>query len=104
MHRLTADIDVVFVEMQSYQLVHALQAKKVDVGVWNYDDILDKGHKDLNYVYPDLPPELLAVDAAVMLCKKNDDAMMAIVKSNAIHADVLDIQQKVMQGEKMPNY
>ena len=99
---LTVGLDIELVEMPTHQLLQALQTGRVDTGIWNYDGIQD--YQDLNYVFLDLAPELRDMSAAVMLCKAEDSAMMAIIENNAILGEVLEVQKKVLSGEKIPNY
>ena len=102
--RLTSGLRVTLVEMPAYQLLQALQTGKIEAGVWNYDEILDKGYQGLNYVFIDTIPELYDMNVAVMLCKKDDAEMTAIIENNAMAAEVLKIQKEVLSGEKVPNY
>ncbi|MCL2589080.1 MAG: GntR family transcriptional regulator [Oscillospiraceae bacterium] len=101
---LTADMDVDFVEMPAHQLLSALRTKRIDAGVWNHDEIMDKNYQDVSYTFLDLTPPLRDMGTAVMLCKRDDSAMMAIVENNAIQGAVLETQEQVLSGEKVPNY
>jgi len=103
-HLLTLGMEVDLIEMPAHQLLSALRARKVDAGVWNYDEIADKDYRDIPYVLLDLTPALCDMGAAVMLCKQDDSAMMAIVENNAIEGAVLEVQGQVLSGEKVPNY
>ena len=44
------------------------------------------------------------MSAAVILCRTEDDVTPAILKKNLSEEGVLDIQQKVLQGEMIPHY
>ena len=101
---LTSDMEVELVEMPAHQLLPALRTKKVDAGVWNYDEIVDKDYQDIRYTFLGLTPTLYDMGTAVMLCKRDDSAMMAIVENNAIQGAVLEVQEQVLSGEKVPNY
>jgi len=101
---LTSGMDVRLVEMPAHQQLFALRTGKVDAGVWNYDEIEDKGYNEFNFAFLDMTSTIFDMGTAVMLCKRDDSAMMAIVENNAIQSTVLEVQRQVLSGEKVPNY
>jgi len=102
--RLTSGLQLELVEMPAYQLLQALQTGKVEAGVWNYDEIVDKGYQGLNYVFLDAVQEQSDMSAAVMICKREDAEMMAIIENSALQNEVLEVQSQVLSGEKTPHY
>ena len=101
---MTRGKHVKYINMPGNQQIYALTAGLIDVGIWNYDEIREKNYQNLTYSFLEESQMEADMSAAVILCRTEDDVTPAILKKNLSEEGVLDIQQKVLQGEMIPHY
>lgn len=101
---LCGDKKVTFVNMPGHQLIHEIEHKRIDAGVWNYDEIIDKNYQHLNYQLISELPLSEAVSTAVIVCRKDDTVLKTVLRQNIEKDTILDIQQKVKVGSIIPRY
>ncbi|AZP04782.1 GntR family transcriptional regulator YhfZ [Jeotgalibaca ciconiae] len=101
---IIADFDIEKIELPSNQLIYALRESQIDVGVWNYDEIIDKGHEDVQYLEIEIQEHHRAMSEAVIICKKNNRLIPSTLRRMVSVKNVQDIQEKVKNGEITPRY
>ncbi|MBL1226548.1 GntR family transcriptional regulator YhfZ [Enterococcus sp. BWR-S5] len=101
---LTEGHEIELVEMPGHQLIHGLNQQRIDAGVWNYDEIVDKNYQNMNYKFLETSQIQEDMSAAVIICHKDDQAMQAILKNNLLKEEILLIQKQVTAGEMVPRY
>lgn len=101
---LVKNEEVQLIEYPANQLIHAIRKKEIDAGIWNYDEIVEKGLSDLNYV--DIPMEKFHRDTseAVIICSTTDRMVHSLFNKNISLNKMRDIQQLVKNGEMTPRF
>lgn len=95
---------VKLVEIRTQNTISALLHGKIDAGIWNYDDIVDNGHTQLKVV-PLKPSEYNEqFSAAVIVIKKGDEYIRALLTKYINRDKVLHILKEVRAGKVLPNY
>lgn len=101
---LVKDKNVILVDYPANQLVHAIREGEIDAGVWNYDEIVEKGYHDLHYIDLPLEKEHLAISEAVLVCSSQNKMIQAICKKNITIEKMHDIQHQVKDGTMIPRF
>ncbi|WP_188204287.1 GntR family transcriptional regulator YhfZ [Desemzia incerta] len=96
--------EVELVEVPANQLIYALRENQIDAGIWNYDEIVDKNYEDLNVQFIPLKEEHKAMNEAVIICRKENLVIESICKKNIVIRKMLDIQNKIKNGQMTPRY
>jgi len=102
---LTKDIKgIKFVNIRADQTIAAILAGTIDAGVWNYDDIMEKGYSDL-HMEP-IPKEIDAskLSSAVIVIHKDNEALEKLLFKYIDKRRVTKIQAEVKNGKRVPNY
>lgn len=101
---LVKDLDVTLVELPGHQLIHALNQKIIDAGVWNYDEIVDKHYQNLHHVFLMPNQHQLDMSAAVIIGHEEDQATRVLFKQLLSQKEILSVQEQVTQGTIIPRY
>lgn len=101
---LVKNKEVTLVDYPANQLIHAIREKKIDAGVWNYDEILEKGYTDLNYIDIPMKDYHKAISEAVIVCSKNRLMRQVVCKKNISITQMKEIQQLVKTGDLIPRF
>lgn len=101
---LTEDKKVTLVNYPANQLIHAIREKEIDAGVWNYDEIIEKGYTDLNYVDIPVKDYHASISEAVIVCSKERLMIQSLFKKNISIERMHDIQYKVKTGQLVPRF
>lgn len=101
---LVKGMNVTLVDYPANQLIHAVREGEIDAGVWNYDEIVEKGLNDLHYV--DIPEKKHNKDIseAVLVCSEKSEMIKAICNKNISVSRMNDIQHLVKSGEMIPRF
>ncbi|MCC5890353.1 MAG: hypothetical protein JJU01_07270 [Alkalibacterium sp.] len=96
--------NVRLIDYPANQLIHAIREGEIDAGVWNYDEIVEKGLSDLHYV--DIPKKKHNKDIseAVLVCKEDNEMIKALCRNNISVKRMHEIQQLVKSGEMIPRF
>ncbi|MDO4431985.1 MAG: GntR family transcriptional regulator YhfZ [Aerococcaceae bacterium] len=102
--KLTQGLEVQFVEINGSQIINALRNGWIDAGIWNIDEIKDKGYNDIHWIK--LPDEHHdpSMDTSVIISHKDDDVIRAIFNTRIDKETILKIQQLVVEGTVLPQY
>lgn len=105
---LTKDLvenkNITLVNYPANQLIHAIRENEIDAGVWNYDEILEKGYTDLNYVDIPVKDYHEKISEAVIVCSRERLMIESLFKKNISIEKMHDIQNKVKAGELVPRF
>lgn len=101
---LVKDADVVLVDYPANQLIHAIREGEIDAGIWNYDEIVEKGLSDLHYV--DMPTQKYsrAISEAVLIYSNTNKMIKAICEKNISIERMHEIQHSVKSGKMIPRF
>lgn len=102
---ITKDIKgIKFVNIRADQTIAAILAGTIDAGVWNYDDILEKGYGHLHMA--PIPKEIDAskLSSAVLVIQKENEALAKVLLKYIDPRRVKKIQSEVKKGKRVPNY
>lgn len=88
----------------SNQLIYALRENQIDIGIWNYDEIVDKKIDDLYYHFIEPTEQIKKMAELVIICKKDNDMIESLIKEVIDVEDIISIQNKVKYGEITPRY
>lgn len=93
-----------YVDLRADQTIAAILSGTIDAGVWNYDDILEKGYSNL-HMKP-IPKEinLSELSTAVMIIRKENEALEVMLHKYIDEKHVKKIQSEVKSGKRVPNY
>lgn len=92
------------VSIPSNQLVYALRENQIDVGIWNYDEIVDKKIDDLHYRFIEPTKEIRKMAELVMVCKEDNPIIESLINEIINIKKLNKIQTKVKLGEMTPRY
>lgn len=92
------------VSIPSNQLVYALRENQIDVGIWNYDEIVDKKIDDLHYRFIEPTEEIRKMAELVMVCKEDNPIIESLINEIINIKKLNKIQTKVKLGEMTPRY
>lgn len=96
--------NVELVEMKAHQTVKAIQTGQVDAGVWNLDDILESGYKDLNMVPIPITSETAKYSSAAFVVSKSNREIAQLLRQVLRPEAVRQIQQGVQSGRIEADY
>ena len=96
--------NVELVEMKAHQTVKAIQSGQVDAGVWNLDDILESGYKDLNMVPIPITSETAKYSSAAFVVSKSNREIAQLLRQVLRPEAVRQIQQGVQSGRIEADY
>lgn len=92
------------VEMRAHQTVIAIQAGEIDAGVWNYDEILENRRSDIHIVPIGQEGGQDRFSTAVLVVRKENDALAAMLSKFINRDRVIQIQKDVRSGQVTPNF
>lgn len=101
---LVKDTDVVLVDYPANQLIHAIREGEIDAGIWNYDEIVEKGLSDLHYVDMPIQKYSRAISEAVLIYSNTNKMIKAICENNISIERMHEIQQAVKGGKMIPRF
>lgn len=96
--------DVQLVSMPGHQIIFALKNGTIDAGIWNFDEINDRAYPDIYYSKISEEDINLDMSASVIICHDEDSSVKAIFKKNIDKNKILEVQNKVKNGEIIPSY
>lgn len=96
--------NVRLVSMPGHQIIFALKNGTIDAGIWNFDEINDRAYPDIYYSKISEENINLDMSASVSICQEEDSSMKAIFKKNIDKNKILEVQNKVKNGEIIPSY
>lgn len=96
--------NVELIEMRMQNTITALKEGKIDVGVWNYDEIVDKGRQQLKVVFLADSEYNDLFSTAVIVIKKGDEYIKALLKKYISIENVLRSVEEVKSGRKAAYY
>ncbi|NEW65799.1 GntR family transcriptional regulator [Carnobacteriaceae bacterium zg-84] len=102
--KLIYEKNVELVEVPGHQIVSAVRQGIVDVGVWNYDEIVDKNYQDIHYIK--LSSDILdeQMSTSVIVVHTQNKSLQAFFKQSFQTENVLTIQRAVYTGTIIPQY
>ncbi|WP_312425889.1 GntR family transcriptional regulator YhfZ [Lacrimispora sp.] len=95
---------VTLVPIRSQQTVNALMDGIIDAGVWNYDDIQEHKHEQLNVVFLDDSDYNNLFSTAVMVIRKEDEYLKTLLKKYVSVPKVVDIIREVREKKREPYF
>lgn len=96
--------NVRLVSMPGHQIIFALKNGTIDAGIWNFDEINDRAYPDIYYSKISEENINLDMSASVIICQEEDSSMKTIFKKNIDKNKILEVQNKVKNGEIIPSY
>lgn len=101
---LFSDFQVNTIHASSNQIRSLIYSGVADAGVWNKDEIIEKGGEGYHYV--NLPTEYNTFDynTAVILTKKNQIGLQKMLKQVIDIKEIKEIQESVKNNKIIPNY
>lgn len=100
---LTAGKKVKLVDLRIQNTLTALRENKIDAGIWNYDAI-EKNQEEFKVVFLEQTKETELISTAVIVIKKNNQALKELLLSAVDNNRVLQTVEAIMEGRKKPNY
>ncbi|SET74529.1 GntR family transcriptional regulator YhfZ [Lacrimispora sphenoides] len=95
---------VTLVPIRTQQTVGALMDGIIDAGVWNYDDILEHKYKSLNVVFLDESDYNNLFSTAVMVIRKEDEYLKALLEKYVSVPKVVEIIREVREKKREPYF
>lgn len=95
---------VTLVPIRTQQTVSALMDGIIDAGVWNYDDILDHKHDQMNVVFLDDSDYNNLFSTAVMVIRKENEYLRALLKKYINVPQTVDIIHEVREKKREPYF
>lgn len=102
--KLIRNRKVELVETRTQNIVTALLEGKVDAGVWNYDSIVDNNNNRLKVVTIGESDYNDSFSSAVIVIKKGDEYMRALLEKYINIPSVLNILKEVREGKRLADY
>lgn len=102
-YTLIKGLNIQLIDVPANQVVQAVSSGLVDVGVWNLDEILEKGYRNLHYTKINNPLSK-EYSTAVMVIKKNDELTRRIINTFIDVQEAVKMQQEVVNGNIIPSY
>lgn len=101
---LVKNKNVKLIDYPANQLIYAIRKKEIDAGIWNYDEVVEKGWTDLHYV--EIPKKKFHQDTseAVLVCSNNNSLVQSLCKNHLSIERMHTIQEKVKTGEMTPRF
>lgn len=105
--RLTEEVvagkRVELVDLKIQNTMSLLRDNQIDAGIWNYDAI-DKNQEEFKIVFLDNSGYTELFSTAVIIVKKNNQALRELLISAIDINRVKRIVEEVVEGKKKPNY
>ena len=95
---------VTLVPIRTQQTVNSLMAGIIDAGVWNYDDIQEHSHEQLNVIFLDDSDYNYLFSTAVMVIRKEDEYLKTLLKKYVSVPKVVDIIREVREKKREPYF
>lgn len=103
--KLTAGLkNIRLVELKAHQTVRAIMDGEVDAGVWNLDEIVESGYKNLNVVPIEGLEDLDRFSSAALVVNSKDDNMARLLQMHMNPKTVRAIQEAVRSGRRSADY
>lgn len=101
---ITKGKQVELVNIKTQNTVSSLLDGTIDAGIWNYDDIIDNKYRQLKVVR--LTDEVYndKFSTAVIVIKKGDEYMRALLEKYINIPSVLNILKEVREGKRLADY
>jgi len=93
-----------YVDIRAHQTLEAITANKIDAGTWNYDEIVENKYENIHMVFLDDKEEMDTFNSAVMVVRKNEEAVEQILNKYIQVAEIRKVQAEVKEGKRVPNY
>jgi len=100
---VVGDKEVEYVDIRSHQIIQSIQEGKIDVGVWNLDEILEKKYQDI-YVVSIEHPHIDEFSEAVIVIREDAKSVGALLERYINVDEVKTIQKEVKDGTRIPSY
>lgn len=101
-YQIVGDKKISYVNTYSFQIISAILSDKIDAGIWNYDEIKEKGYTDIHYV--DIN-ELNIADYSSAVIVVAEDYSNDRLFEEYVEVDLIQkIQCEVQSGELVPSY
>lgn len=101
---LVGNHHVQLVSLPGHQIVVSLKKGIIDAGIWNYDEIRDKDYKDLNFISMKESKLETDMSTSVVVTHKEDSSIKAFFDKSVDKEKILSIQNKVLEGDIIPQY
>lgn len=102
--QLTRDTQVTYTNIPGHQLIEEIRKGRIDVAIWNYDEIIDKKYEDVHYHILDNSFVDNSVSQAVFVCHVDDLATGEMIKKALAKDQLVQIQKQVRSGSRVPRY
>lgn len=96
--------NVELVEIKTQNTVASLMEGVIDAGIWNYDDVGASSHHELKMVRLDDSVYNDQFTTAVIVIKKGDVYMRALLEKYINVSSILNILQEVREGKRLADY
>lgn len=96
--------EVQLVDMKAHQIIKAIYSGEIDAGVWNFDEIMETGYRDLNVVPIPESLDMEKFSSAVIVVRHGDDALAQLLRQYVEPKSVQDIQRAVREGRISADY
>lgn len=103
-NQVVKDYDVELVELPGSQLIHLLRNYRIDVAVWNYDEVLDKNIEDIQFMELPAEHQYDQIGEAVIVCHQQNTLISSILKRILSVKEVRSIQEEVKNNKLIPRY
>lgn len=102
---ITAGVrNVEFVDLKAHQTIRAIRDGQIDAGVWNLDEIMESGYRDLNVVPIRQFMNVTDFSSAILVVNRGDDNMAQLLRSHVTQQRVCGIQAAVREGRIPADY
>lgn len=101
---LTKEKEVQLIDYPANQLIHGIRENNLDAGIWNYDEIIEKGYSDLKVVDIETTDYHSKIREAVIVCEKDNLVIQSIIKNNISIKAMKEYQTKVKSGQIVPRF
>ena len=103
--QITAGISgIQFVELRAHQTVTAIREGIIDAGVWNVDEIVESGYRDLHMVFLDNILDVSSFSSAVLVIRRGEEALGQLLRRYVKPEEVREIQKGVKSGTIPADY
>lgn len=102
--KLVTGLDVQLVEINGSQMISGLRSGLIDAGVWNIDEIVDKGLEDIHWVQLSDQYQDSAFSTTVIVGHVADEVIRSIFANRIEKNKIIEIQTAVLKGRILPQY
>lgn len=102
--QVVKDYEVDFVDLPGSQMIHLLRDNRIDIAVWNYDEVLDKNIQDIQFMELPAEHQYEEIGEAVIVCHKQNTLISSILKRILSVKEVRRIQEEVKNNTLIPRY